>query len=132
MAVAARVLGGLIAFDGLLTILPEAQKTSDIFRYEVNSRNGDTASKKVARVAAEVFRLVGTVAFSMARIVMGLQMITMCPQLGFFGSVLSGARLAIPYIAGGVSALAVGALTLIHGESSVSGDPSGCQPHPGV
>jgi hypothetical protein len=115
MAVAPRFFGGLIAFGGFVDVLPGAQKTRNAFKYAVHPMDGDTISKKVARVASEIFRCAGTVALGMGSIVMGLQMITMGAQLGFFASALSGVRLAIPYIAGGVACFAIGALSSIHG-----------------
>lgn len=115
MAVAARLFGGLIGFGGFCNVLPSIGRTSDAFRFAADTQVNDTTSKKVARVATEAFRIAGSVTLGIAAIVLGLQMITMGPQLGFFASVLSGTKLALPYIAGGVAQFAAGALAQIHG-----------------
>jgi len=115
MAVAARLLGGLTGFGGFCNVLSSIRRISDAFRFAAGPQPGDTTSKKVARVVTEALRIAGSVTLGIATIVLGLQMITNGPQLGFFASVLSGTKLALPYIAGGVAQFAAGALAQIHG-----------------
>jgi len=115
MTIASKVLGTCLGFPGVCLLSVSYLAARDSFRYAIHPIKEDNKSKQVARVVATALDYIGRYAACMAAIGMGLQMITMGPQMGFFSSVFEGAKLAAPYATQALTCLTLATLGLIYG-----------------
>lgn len=103
------IVGGLMAFGGVVELFRTLEFSTHLTK-NIRVANGqeDSTTKRIARIVANIFNLVGRFSIAVGMITMGATLFTFGPTLGFLDGINQAIGASIPYLVGSLANLGTG------------------------
>lgn len=104
------IVGGLMAFGGVLKIFDVLGKAPKYLNREVQvaDRENDSKCKQITRIVANIFTTIGHFCVALGMITMGATLYSAMPLVPFLTALNEGLVASVPYLLGSLGGLSAG------------------------